>query len=388
MNHEGTKNTTKNSTQLVFLAACPSCRCGERLGVRMVARALKLVAGLVVLSALLAGALSPVRVLAADADRVKLARGSENGEVSDMTPLEVTLNRGLPGSRKIAVNQIKSILFDGEPAELAQARVNLANGAFTKAQQLLEKIDVSQLQNDFIKQDVEFFQAYAAARLALGGEGEIVEVGRRLNTFVRSYPNNYHYLEASEMMGDLLMISGRFENAQKQYAELAKAPWPDYKMRAAVAVGRSLQAQGKHAEAIQQFDSALAMTDDGGDAQNQKQAATLGKAVSLAETEKVDEAVGIIEKIIQDADPQQKDLQARAYNALGSCYEKGKKDKDALLAFLHVDVLYNTVPEAHAEALAHLVPLWKAVGQEERSREAREQLQQKYAGSRWAKQLQ
>ena len=37
--------------------------------------------------------------------------------------------------------------------------------------------------------------------------------------------------------------------------------------------------------------------------------------------------------------------------------------------FLHVDVLYSTVPDAHAEALAHLVPLWKAVGQEERSRE-------------------
>jgi tetratricopeptide (TPR) repeat protein len=353
----------------------------------MTIKACEYLARIVLLGALWLGVVGSAR--AAEADRVKLARSSEGGEVSDMTPLEVTLNRGAPGSKKIAVNQIKSILFDGEPAELAQARVNVANGSYAKAQQLLEKIDASQLKRDFIKQDVEFFQAYAAAKLALGGEGEIVDVGRRLNTFVRSNPNNYHYLEASEIMGDLLMISGRFENAQKQYAELAKAPWPDYKMRAAVAIGRSLQAQNKHAEAIQQFDSALAITDDGGaDAQNQKQAATLGKAVSLAETAKVDEAVGIIEKIIENSDPQQKDLQARAYNALGGCYEKGKKDKDALLAFLHVDVLYNTVPDAHAEALAHLVPLWKAVGQEERSREAREQLLQKYAGSRWAKGLQ
>jgi tetratricopeptide (TPR) repeat protein len=352
-----------------------------------VARAFKHISRVAVLSILCLGSQEASR--AAEADRVKLARSSEGGEVSDMTPLEVTLNRGAPGGKKIAVNQIKSILFDGEPPELAQARVNVANGAYAKAQQLLDKIDANQVKRDFIKQDVEFFQAFSAAKLALGGEGEIVEAGRRLNTFVRSYPNNYHYLEASEIMGDLLMISGRFENAQKQYAELAKAPWPDYKMRAAVAIGRSLQAQNKHAEAIQQFDSALAVTDDGGaDAQNQKQAATLGKAVSLAETAKLDEAVSIIEKIIENADPQQKDLQARAYNALGSCYEKGKKDKDALLAFLHVDVLYNTVPDAHAEALAHLVPLWKAVGQEERSREAREQLLQKYAGSRWAKQLQ
>ena len=109
--------------------------------------------------------------------------------------------------------------------------------------------------------------------------------------------------------------------------------------------------------------------------------------MSLAETGGGNEAVGIIEKIIQDADPEQKELHARAYNALGSCYEKAGQTKDALLAYLHVDVLYNTVPEAHAEALAHLVPLWQAVGQEEQARQARQQLQERYGGSRWAKQV-
>jgi hypothetical protein len=96
----------------------------------------------------------------------------------------------------------------------------------------------------------------------------------------------------------------------------------------------------------------------------------------------------MIEKIIQDADPQQRELHARAYDALGACYEKAGKTKDALFAFLHVDVLYGTVPDAHAEALYHLIPLWKAIGQDDRSREAREMLQQKYADSHWAKQLQ
>jgi hypothetical protein len=61
--------------------------------------------------------------VAANADRVRLVRGTENGEVSDMSPTEITLNRGQPGSKAIAVNQIKTILFDGEPTELSQARV-------------------------------------------------------------------------------------------------------------------------------------------------------------------------------------------------------------------------------------------------------------------------
>ena len=52
------------------------------------------------------------------------------------------------------------------------------------------------------------------------------------------------------------------------------------------------------------------------------------------------------------------------------------------------DVVYSNVPEAHAEALAHLVPLWKAVGNEEQAREARETLLQRHGNSKWAKQAQ
>jgi tetratricopeptide (TPR) repeat protein len=279
-------------------------------------------------------------------------------------------------------------VFEGEPAELTQTRVNAGNGAFAKALALLEKIAADQVKRDFVKQDIEFYKAYCASRLALSGEGEITDAGKQLNLFVRSNPDNYHFLEASEMMGDLLMASGRYDFAEKQYSELAKAPWPVYKMRAAVSLGRSLQAQGKQAEAIQQFDAALAMGDDGPDAQNQKLSATLGKAVSLADTAKGDDAVKIIQKVIQDADPQQKELHARAYNALGTCYEKSKQTKDALFAFLHVDVVYSNVPEAHAEALSHLVSLWKAVGNEEQSREARETLLQRHGNSKWAKKVQ
>jgi tetratricopeptide (TPR) repeat protein len=322
-------------------------------------------------------------------DRVRLVRGSEAGEVSKMTRYEVTIDKGAAGSVPVAVNEIRAIVFESEPSELTQARVNAGNGAFAKALTLLDKVAAEQVKRDFVKQEIEFYKAYCASRLALSGEGEITDAGKQLNLFVRNYPDNFHFLEASEMMGDLLMASGRFDFAEKQYAELAKAPWPVFKMRAAVSLGRSLQAQGKHAEAIQQFDAALAMPDGGAaDGQNQKLSATLGKAVSLAETGKGDEAVKIIQKVIQDADPQQKELHARAYNALGNCYEKTKQTKDALFAFLRVDVVYSNVPEAHAEALAHLVSLWKAVGNEEQSREARETLLQRYGNSKWAKQVQ
>ena len=71
---------------------------------------------------------------------------------------------------------------------------------------------------------------------------------------------------------------------------------------------------------------------------------------------------------------------------MGKCYEKANQKKDALLAFLRVDIVYASVPDAHAESLAHLAPLWQAVGQEERGREARQTLKDKYGGSKWARQ--
>jgi len=317
-------------------------------------------------------------------DRVRTTGGSESGRVTEMTPLEVTIDKASAGIHQVPVNEITTIIFHGEPAELSQARINARNGGYATALEALQKIDVASVDRDFIQQDIQFYRALCEAKLALGGAGEITGAGRSLNGFVRRNPDNYHYLEAVEAMGDLLMASQKWDSAQKQYAELAKAPWPDSKMRAAVLIGRTLQGRGKHAEAIAEFDKVLAMPGEGDDVESQKLVATLGKAESLSAMGQVDEAVTMIERVIQDADPEQKELHARAYNALGRCYEQAGKTKDALLAYLHVDVLYNTVPDAHAEALSHLVPLWQAIGQGERARETRQTLEEKYGGSRWA----
>jgi hypothetical protein len=64
---------------------------------------------------------------------------------------------------------------------------------------------------------------------------------------------------------------------------------------------------------------------------------------------------------------------------------KAGRTKEALLAFLHVDVLYFTTPEAHAEALANLAELWEEVQKPERAVKARQVLQERYGSSPWAK---
>ena len=323
-------------------------------------------------------------IATAQNDRVRTAAGAEAGKVTGMTKTEVTVRRGST-DKTLQVSEIEGVQFAGEPSELTQARVNARNGGYRVAAEKLASLDASRVKEPYIRQEIEFYQAFCQAKLALLGEADIKAAGSKLNAFVRDNPNNYHYFQARQLLGDLLVSAGLYSSAEKMYAELARAPWPAYKMRAGVLVGRALQAQEKHAEALQRFDSALAVTDDSPIGKSQKLAAQLGKGVSLAATGKVDEGVKLVETVIRDADPADEQLLAEAYNAQGSCYVQAGKAKEALFAFLHVDLMFANSPEAHAEALYNLAPLWEKAGKPQEARAARQTLKERYASSTWAK---
>ncbi|MFI4876357.1 MAG: tol-pal system YbgF family protein, partial [Blastopirellula sp. JB062] len=116
----------------------------------------------------------------------------------------------------------------------------------------------------------------------------------------------------------------------------------------------------------------------------QKDFATVGKAICLAEQGKPADGVKLIQPVLERANPKDADLFSAAYNALGRCYLKEGKPKDALLAFLHTDILFYGNPEMHAEALYYMSKLWKEVNDPDKGVAAYELLRSRYAGSRWA----
>ena len=52
---------------------------------------------------------------------------------------------------------------------------------------------------------------------------------------------------------------------------------------------------------------------------------------------------------------------------------------------MHVDVLFYSDPEIHAESLYHLSNLWASIKKPDRAAASRNLLQQRYSGSIWAK---
>ncbi len=328
---------------------------------------------------ILAVAVCLVAGAAAQADAIKKIDGQVMGDVTETSAEEVTVKlRGT--ATKIPVNEIDTIRYSDEPARLSNARTAIEAGRYEDAVTGLESINLDEIKSPFIKQDVQFYTALAKARIALAGADPdaIVEAGRLMAGFVKDHPNSYHYLQACEIVGDMLVAAGKYTPSQDYYGRVANAPWPDYKMRAGVALGRALLAEGKTDEALKYFENVLATEASGESAAGQRLAATLGKARCQAEAGQSDEAIKLVEEVIDKGNPEQADLYAQAYNAQGLAYRKAGRNQDALLAYLHVDVLYFTSAKEHIEALENLIELWEEVQQPERADEATQILQERY----------
>jgi tetratricopeptide (TPR) repeat protein len=310
------------------------------------------------------------------------------GPIKSVTATEVTID--VAGAlQKIPVTDVEAIEFDNEPTEIKNARNLLKTGQDQKALEQLARIQPASLTRKELKQDYEFYAAVGKARLALRGAGNISDAGTSMFTFVSNNKDSYHYLPGQELLGELLVAAGNNAAALAAFAELEKAPYDEFKMRAGVARGRALMSQKDYVTAQTAFEGVLALpfndSQKGTAMESQRFAAVLGRAQCMAGTGKTDEAIKQLEsEVIPNLSPEDSALQAMAYVTLGNCYN-GKPDgkKSALIAFLHVDVLYDGVPAAHAEALWNLSNLWVDIGKNERGQDCLTRLNRLYPGSPW-----
>ena len=323
------------------------------------------------------------------ADRVVTTAGALSGRVTATDANEVQVEDRTGEIKKIPVDQIREVQFGAEPAELKSARSMLLRGRAADALEELAEIGANDLDGaePILLDEVDYVRAAATARVALAAGADPREPGKLVADFVAKHPESHHAYDMQELLGDLLARAGRIDNALAAFGQLAKGP-PAFKVRAASARAAMLLDQGKYAEALGEYDAAVQIRTSDEASAAQKRAAELGRARCLAQLGKPEEAITLVQSVIQQADPEDGEVLGRAYNALGQAYRAvAGKEQDALIAFLTVDLVYNKAPENHAEALYNLVDLWEKGANAERSREARSTLETSYPGSRWTKKL-
>lgn len=333
---------------------------------------------------LAAGWITSAGVALGQADSVFVTKGAPSrGKITQMTKDEVTIEvSGV--ARQVPVNEILRITFDSEPSELGNARNAVSQRNYSLALQELKKLDVQPQDNKNVVADIAFYKALCTARLAMTEGGDKSAASKALFEWARANPNNYHFYQAAEVLGDLAVASGQYAEAAKFYGGLASAPWGDYQMRGNNAVGRALVAEKKFAEAQAKFEAVLSSELSTPESLEQKQLATVGKAVCLAETGQAEEGLAMLSDVIAKNDPKEVVLFARTYNAMGQVFLKLNRPKDALRAYLFTDILFYADADSHAEALYRLSKLWNDVNKSERAVEARNILRERYPGTVWA----
>lgn len=336
-----------------------------------------------ILTLVVTGAVAEAALAQRAIDRIRRRTGVDTGKITKVSALEVTITKNGVES-KVPVEEIESIYFGGEPSELSQARQAIARGRPQDAIDKLKDVEPGSLVRDEVKQELDYLNLQAREKLASSGQSSLGTVIKLAEDFVSRHRNSYHVSSVIEIQGNAQLARGKTDEALRQYRKLAKAPAPYFQARSALLIGRVLQQQGEHKEALSQFDKAIAAAKKSPAAEPQLLEATLYRAVSQSAQGEVDSATKVVKEIITKAEPEDTKLLAAAYNALGDCYLQSDKQKAARDAYLHVDVLFSSDPDQHAKSLYELSKLWSELGHEQRSRAARDQLLKEYPASRWA----
>jgi hypothetical protein len=343
---------------------------------------------------------------AARADDVFLQRAkdkpSHQGTVKQESPAVVTLARD-KGSLEIPAEQIRDIVYDIEPvvvrvnkyrpalkaehdAEAAaspQARAKLYQEAVRLYEETLQGLKEGQ---PFARRHLEFKLALARWRLA-----EKAADPKALSKAFAGLAEFRGKNADGWQIGMCLQLLARWHLERKEWGKAESLLWElaksavalDLRQQAEVAALDLLARQGKHADAEVKLRALIAKHAKGSPP---NQAARIGLVECLGYAKKLDEAHTVAEEVLNET--KDKQLRARAYNALGVCYVINEKWSEASWEFLWVDLIYNQDRAEHARALYYLAKVFEELGEGDRARDYRSALQAgAYAGTlhqRWA----
>lgn len=312
-----------------------------------------------------------------------------SGTISDMTKTEVTLKKAVGEPEVVQANDIAAIEWDGGGPELrlgytdeAAGRYETAIGRYNKA-----KADAKN-PSDHLKAEFDYVIARANGQASLAADAAKQEAAvKQLQAIQKSRPEHFRYYDSINLLGQIQLAMGKFDDARATFAELAKAPWSDYKMLAKIASGRVFVAENKLDEAAKEFEAAATAATDTPADQARKYEAMLGQARTLITQAKYEESLKLLETVTEKGPADESGLQAEAYVLQGNALQALGRLKEAALAYLHVDILFPREASLHAEALYNLSKAWKQVQLPDRSEEAASKLVQLYPNSAWRKKL-
>lgn len=337
---------------------------------------------------MLALALTADACLALDRVQRNSASTAAQGEILEVSKKGVTIKPPGRDPEEIPANDILNIRWNDEPPRLNLFRSNEADGRLQMAldgyRVILEDVPADRRN---LKADVEFLIARTLAKMGLEDPTKRDEAIEQLEAFRKAHADFYRYYESLDYLGRLYLVGDRVAEANAVYQLLGEAPWPEYETVGLLAKAELHLSKGEVREALEAFNSVVEARGDTPASEARRYQAILGKARCLQRLGRFDEAAEVVQEMIEEVPAENTRLQAQAYLRLGDARQAEGKQKEALLAYLHVDVLFQKEEPLHAESLYQLARLWASVGHADRAADASARLKQEYPDTEWAQKV-
>jgi hypothetical protein len=315
---------------------------------------------------------------------------SVGGEITKVTRTEVVVTQKIGNKEDpVAANDVDHIEWDGEPAALKLARGSESNSNFAEAlKQYQEASKTAGSARDDLKAEIEYGIVRSTAKLTMQTAGDLAPVVAPLKSFVNGHRDNYHFYDAQLLLGEVLLSAKDYLTSDLAFKSVSEAPWNDYQMAGKIGLARSALGQGQVPKAREIFDGVAATSTMTPAETSRKLEAMLGQAQCAMAEMKTEDALKIIQQVINDSTSADSRIEAKAYLLQGDAYRAANADpKDAFFSYLRVDVIpeYASESDLHAEALYQLSQIWGTVGNPAQGADALARLEASYPESEWAK---
>lgn len=304
------------------------------------------------------------------------------GTISSESPAEIRIQAG-GKVESVKTDDVDSVNYGGIPPAYLEAEIREKNGEFPAAIDGFRRASTTAGLRPIVAQQVKYRYAEALANAAGQDPARTTEAITALQEFVRSFPNGRNVPAALEVLLNLVRSGDDPARIDSVIADMARIPGSQG--RANLLKADLLVDRGQPDEALKLLDTARTQIAKGSPLEQTAQSIRIKSLVgkkSFADAEK------LARDLIAATDPNDADSLAPAYNALGDCLRAAGKPKDAMIAYLHTDILYDRASGEHARALASITELWRVLEKPDRAEQALNKLASSYPRSPWLKKAQ
>jgi tetratricopeptide (TPR) repeat protein len=310
-----------------------------------------------------------------------------HGDVTSVSRTEVVVTgRTNKKDYHVPANEVDRIRWESEIAQVSQNRIEERNGQYDKAIAGYESA-LQVATNENLRTDLEFQIARATAAKALKDEDQYDAAIALLEKFRTAHSTSYRYYEALRLLAQLYMNKGEVDKGNSALQAMSDAPWTDFKMETDILKAKVALAHDDVAGALKSLESVISVAPSTPAERSRRYEALVTKAACLQKQSKFQPATEVLAGILDEASDDDTKTLAETCIRLGDCYQAGGRTKEAILAYLRVDLLFPKEKKQHAEALYYLSRLFAQDGKADKAADAAARLQEHYPRSPWTARL-